>query len=497
MSDLNLPEDPTGWPTSPSELLGVAYGASIRDLRRAYTRLIRLYKPEQYPEQFRRIREAYDSMLPFARSVESIPEAPTDSEPVELIPPPRELLRSADPAPGETAPLDQLPSLESGDLEPTERQPPPRRRLGGDIGELWESAVRGNLSTAYQELALLSHTNGGEIDIYQRLWWLLTCDPTLGRGDVPADWLVRGLRATGFAGPLRELYRDEIDGNPQEAFGERFSSLLAATNDVRLLAEFLEWRIQAATKTGDWAIIDSDLDRLGHRLKDEDERIWLRIVFAVADGVAWVAGGKATDLLRMCTGQIKRYEYLAKEFARSYDRFDWLLSFADGYRKLLGRDDISRDLLKVIRLGWNAPFAEIHPLLESIFDKIVRDPQRWVNYFDLVQVTAPAAIALFGQALDQYAADVSAAEPAAPDPDTALRLVRNYLPQSLPGGTLQWRRDRLLDLSLREALTIEQIAEVAAGLTGDWATTGNQFASEVLKDWPLRYVNRAWQLFWN
>jgi hypothetical protein len=83
MSDRSLPDDPARWPSNPCELLGVPFGGALRDLRRAYTRLIRVYKPEQYPEQFRLIRAAYDYLLPFARSS----DAPEGSGPADAAGP--------------------------------------------------------------------------------------------------------------------------------------------------------------------------------------------------------------------------------------------------------------------------------------------------------------------------------------------------------------------------------------------------------------------------
>ena len=61
-----LPDDPARWPADPHELLGVPRDVNPRDLRRAYTKLIRAYKPEQFPEQFRRIRAAYEAALRLA-----------------------------------------------------------------------------------------------------------------------------------------------------------------------------------------------------------------------------------------------------------------------------------------------------------------------------------------------------------------------------------------------------------------------------------------------
>ena len=73
-----LPDDPAQWPTDPYELLGLPRTVGPRDLRRAYTKLIRTYKPEQFPEQFRRIRAAYETALRMAEffSARDEPETP-------------------------------------------------------------------------------------------------------------------------------------------------------------------------------------------------------------------------------------------------------------------------------------------------------------------------------------------------------------------------------------------------------------------------------------
>jgi hypothetical protein len=486
MSDRNLPDDLSLWPTNPGELLGIPFGTSLRALRLAYTRLIRIYKPEQYPEHFRRIRAAYDSMLPFARAT----EAAAPPEPIRGTPSPE----SPAPFAGRRSQRDESTPPD----QPRSSAPRAFKPVGDpeeEVDELWQTAVRGDLVTAFRRLEQLSHQHSGQVDIYQRLWWLLSCDTTLGCGDVPADWLVRGLRATGWTGPLQELYRQAVEDDPQEAFSERFTSLLTYSSNLPFLGELMEWRIRAAAKVGNWDMIANDIDRLGKRFQQGDERTWLRILFTVADGAAWIDGARTGELLKICQTQVKRYEYLAAGSARAFDRFDWLITLVEGYRQLLGQGDLPGDLLNVIRLAWVAPYSEIHPLLESLLDKIAGEPQRWLTYLDGVQAKSPGALALFGQVLDQYAHAISAPPLARPDPETLARLVRNYLAESLMTGSLKWRRDRLLDLCLREALTIEQIAEVAASQSGQWADAGSQLAREVWKDWPVRYISRAWQLF--
>ena len=83
MSEHTLPDDFSRWPVNPFALLGVRPGVNERDLRRAYTRLIRIYKPEHFPEQFRRIREAYEAArdrLPFTPAFKAPADPPAQQQ---------------------------------------------------------------------------------------------------------------------------------------------------------------------------------------------------------------------------------------------------------------------------------------------------------------------------------------------------------------------------------------------------------------------------------
>lgn len=55
------------------EILGLAPGASQTDIKKAYFRLIRQHSPESDPEQFQKIREAYEQL----KSMQNAPEGPS------------------------------------------------------------------------------------------------------------------------------------------------------------------------------------------------------------------------------------------------------------------------------------------------------------------------------------------------------------------------------------------------------------------------------------
>ena len=145
MSASSLPDDPSRWPDDPYELLDVPRDVGPHDLRRAYTRLIRTYKPEKFPEQFRRIRAAYESALRLAEFLSAnaayglAGEAPLSRErqddASEVLPPPRPF----DPA--------------------------------DDAHALWELAAAGHTSRAYAGLVDLARRRPDEPDLPLRLYW--------------------------------------------------------------------------------------------------------------------------------------------------------------------------------------------------------------------------------------------------------------------------------------------------------------------------------------
>lgn len=64
MSSQSEHDDPD-WsllPRNPSGFFGLASGFDRKDLKRAYNKLIRRYKPEKHPEEFQRIRAAYEEL---------------------------------------------------------------------------------------------------------------------------------------------------------------------------------------------------------------------------------------------------------------------------------------------------------------------------------------------------------------------------------------------------------------------------------------------------
>ena len=92
----------------PTELLGIAAGASLRDIKQAYARLIKVYRPEHTPQEFQRIHAAFEDLsrrlaggyghLPPREFQAAYAPARVDAEALEAVQEPALSARAPDPA---------------------------------------------------------------------------------------------------------------------------------------------------------------------------------------------------------------------------------------------------------------------------------------------------------------------------------------------------------------------------------------------------------------
>lgn len=314
-----LPDDVRHWPSDPFQLLGVPRNVAPRDLKRAYTRLIRAYKPEHAPEQFRRIREAYDRV----RQVAEIHGAFQCAAPIQPC------------EEDETATCETVPSSQR-----TEPDPPRTRErtksLEEQLDECWECAIDGDEAKAYRTLEQLHAQTPHDARIGVRLYWLLTMAPQLDRDRSPGDWLAAGLRRNGLSGPMRELYRRELAANPAEALSRRCIELIDALPASGGMAELLEWRWNAIAQSEQGAeLIAADLAKFRERIVSHDEETWARLVFGAVDRVAFINSHAARDLMVDCERDLKGRGHLHLRLSAAFDRYELLLDIANKSRSLV------------------------------------------------------------------------------------------------------------------------------------------------------------------
>lgn len=285
-----LPDDPRDWPTDPFALLGVPRNVSEGDLKRAYTRLIKKYKPEHKPDEFRRIREAYETAIEMSRWFR---DAPPVQQTFADLPFPA-------PAPAQAREERADPDAPARDHETQIDAPvPPAPRDAVEVA--WADAVAGAWEDAYAALFALAGAHPTRADLPLRLYWLLALRPALDADRTRHEWLAAALAASRLSGPALELYRRELAADAQTALYGPYLNLLdqPGASGAAVLA-FATARLTSAADDGRWALLELDLAALAHRAIDFDDGSWLAYLTDLAARAAASRAPvqqQATDLL--------------------------------------------------------------------------------------------------------------------------------------------------------------------------------------------------------
>jgi len=453
--DSPLSEDLARWPADPYALLGVNRTAGERDLRRAYVRLIRTWKPEQFPEHFQRIRSAYETLLRFLSFF------------VEAVP--RDIAEAAS-----TGPISQA-------LD--------------EVEEVWRLALEGQEETAYRRYVEFAERRPGRADVVIRLYWLLAVDPQLDPNKTAFDWLVQGLVSNGAEGPLRALYLRELSDNPAEATTPRADRILELPMSAARLADIADAHIAALVKLAAWDLIEKNMDRLADRIARDDEQAWLRLVGNIAAQVAWVNEEGAAIVLGHCRNEFERLQHLAIHTPHDFDRFEALLEAAERWDEVElnsieaeAEDRIPEELLRLIPRLWTESFAEVRPQLEETLACVAGNPLTWLKHFTTAAATAPAALAQFGRSLDTLQ-HFRECYPTPLPAEELGELARDFF--AAGPSAFNVLRGRFLAFCIEEAVPPEHLIEHVRANRTSYLAGQVQFCENVSDDWPLRYIYRA------
>jgi hypothetical protein len=464
MSLPDLPDDPARWPTDPYALLGIQPGVLPRDLRRAYTQLIRRYKPEQYPEHFRRIRAAYEAVLFFTDGQAPFANGSFPHPPLSFPEPP--------------AQNHSFPTALS---------------LESEVRQAWELACSDGEEEAYHRLRRLESRHPGNGDLCARLYWLLTLDPSLDPLRSRFDWLAQGLRASELAGPLGELYRRELAANPAEALHERYARLLHVPSPAGRVVDFVDWRWQAAAKLGKATdVVGDDLEDLRGRFPLQDEESWARLLLLAVQRLAW--DDSAAAQRDECKRELNQSVHLHRHLGPELDWLDHLEELSADWQALRGKPDVPAGLLELVPRSWDRPLDEFRPALQQFLGEVAAAPRRYLAAFDRVWRRGPAVLTEFGRLLILYQSELDLP----PERRSAISLTELLLECV---DLADWQdyisfRRALLDFCVREELSPEWAGQALAERTTYWLPDRRHLSQAILDDWPLRYVCLAQRLFW-
>lgn len=478
MSQSHLPDDIARWPSDAFAVLGVPAQSSPLEFKRAYTRLIRVYKPEHSPEEFRRIRTAYEFVQHFAQFY----RPPEPSEPVDQN-------SDADVLTSPQTPFGETRDTSSPAEEPIESAP---RHREENSESLWHRAIEGDEEGAYCGLKELLERNRRESDIYTRLYWLLVLSPDLDERREPADWLAEGIRHTSRPFQLLELYRAEVNLRTVEAVSARCNRLISADLECDVLCTLLQLRWNGLYRLANWEAIENDIRLVRDRVCRESEAAWLRLMSYMLDRAEWHRSRKSRPLYSLIRSEIKALEHLAIHEAHWFDRFDELRVLVESWDSLRSLSDVPKSFLIVLRDGWFMSTEELQRPLEGVLHQISADPTQWIDDFDRAGPAGLAGLSHFGTLLSQYESDRVDGSEFSLSPAAIRTRVERHLERA--GVGYKSLRGRVLHFCLSECIAPEAIVNAYLQDNGGKRPSFN-WTKLLGDDLPLRTVCWACRLF--
>jgi|GEM_PF-2642154 len=442
-----LPDEHRDWPADPFALLGVERGADDLAVRTAYTRLIRRFKPEHHPEQFAKIRAAYEACRAQGQWFRVEPAAPS-AEPFIVRAEPH-----SDAA-----------------LPPLRRAVP----VPDAVEVLWAEAIAGNGAEAYRGL-VAEALRGGSTEPALRLYWLLAFDPALDADRTRHEWLLDALTRSRLRGSPLELYRRELEADPAAALGDPYTELFDIPADAAQLYALAHLRLAAAGRTDRFALLEADLKRLRKRLGIDRGAEWLALVVSAVDWATWSA---PNPTLTFCESELESLHHLELQHSDLFDRVDHV-RFWSGKALAVPGPSLAK-FIRLIGMLWAIRGRVSRAELAEGLTAIAEQPYFYLGTFDnrsdfFAGGFGPLALDLLGRYLP-HLADAHSAD-----------LLRGYVRRVIPNLDSGWGELRLplLEWMTFDRIGPEELAEACAA-DPDWRIRA--IAERLRSDLSLRLV---------
>jgi len=470
-----LPDDLALWPADPNMVLGVDSSADETTLRRAYTRLVRRFKPEQFPEQFRRVREAYDRALEtmqqrqFWAEIEQSEEKESDSATVE------ESVAAVVEASAES-PVEKSPSHH----KPTQQE------------DGWKKLAQVSPTHAYRRFVREVATQPADAT-YLKLYWLLKLWPNV-HDRHPCDWLIEGLtRNSDLRGPLWERYRREVHDRPEEVQSLRFEQWLKTTGNLERLAALLTVRWESLARLGAWSTLVTDVNVYRPRFALHDQSRW-GYLLGTAMSVLPFSNEKQADVAgREILAEIEEFYSVNSSHQYLLDQVEETSSIAAALQNAERDIAIPRELVRLTRAARLRPFPVLRSWVESFLEDHARRPAHMLEALTSVGRFNMAVLFEFGRLLRTLEYEQGRAHLGPWRETDARQFILDFIDESPYGIYFGQLRPKLLAFCCQHHLPPELIAETIAEMP-QYTANEEPISQWIEQDWPLRFACWAHRL---
>jgi hypothetical protein len=344
--------------------------------------------------------------------------------------------------------------------------------------EAWNQAVSNQPSEAYSRLIALDCDRPESPDLALRLYWLLALQPELDPERSRHDWLAAALTRARLATPALELYKRELETNPDAGLSAPYGQLLKVDAASGNLLWVARQRLAAAGLKRLWEVIENDLNALSSRVAQLDEVAWLSFLAGV---MAHVSFDRPAPVYEQCGNLLAALRHLEHRESWAFEQIEVQRQSALLWREAIAVPTLVRE---VVRDSWVAPFMAWKKTMSRASAWAAEDPASALSRFDLAtRIPECQPILLtFQKLLDDCQTPRERAYP----PGLIRGLVREFL---LKNGRENYTgmRPELIGLLIRDAIDPHELVKAC---TVDSALGPRALVEHVRTDPALRLV---WQ----
>lgn len=366
MSEAELPEDFNQWPTDPFRLLGIPDDADTTAIRRAYTRLIRRFKPEHFPQHFIRIRQAYEAIGNLSKFAGPNPhlggDQPRENSQSDIVPPsdlPNELANR----------IHEL--VRSSDTQDSRSH----------IAALWRIVAEGQFEKALQ---FIQSTNWSEFEYGQIAWaeyWITKLKSPRADSDVAAAVLLRNLQRWRGHDNAMAIAQVELKRHPAFFDQVDLASCLRWMLDVDGIQELLQLRWSAAMRVSSFQTIANDWKWLALEYY-EQPRLRVVVQFTVIDFLTWSPEDEHQKLVAELISDLEATVGLDESRIESFDRLDQLRLLHSELEQFLQQFPKWKPVGDWVPLMWNDLAYEFASDASQWLVNVAYDCTQAVDFFD-------------------------------------------------------------------------------------------------------------------
>lgn len=299
------------WPLNPFEVLGVPRTADKSDVRRAYSALIRRFRPETHSRHFQRIRESYEAVLTILKS--------RDSQDGRL---PAELRI-------DLSPLFRTPGLPRESIRETRKAELPESSDSAAAELLWEEFSRKPQRSQFDAIQnLLQGSNANAMTLLIGFWMIKLC-PEFAPLEPSAFWLMRGIKEYPLDPRFVDLLLIEFQQQPELTVSGVSGRVAQTFRNSELLIIYLHGRWSLLGQHRRWMQLREEISELRPKLTPEFSAAWFGLIMRCFRATMFLNDNDASELQRETRKELDDIAAFQLEHSAAMDEMHLLLAAQD------------------------------------------------------------------------------------------------------------------------------------------------------------------------